>query len=378
MTKRIKHPKLPNGWGSIKYLGANRRNPYAVHPPTKEFTLTGIPKTPKALCYVDDWYKAFTVLTWYHNGEYYPGREQELSNDADELKKQISGVLTKYNQTKREIADNKTFTDVFNDFYKDKYGKEYALEHTTRTASERSTRTAYKKCAALYQQSFRLLTTNDLQEVVDDCKLKHSSLELIVSLFHQMYHYAVANDLCDKDYSKYVKIKIADDDEHGEPFTDADLRKLWEHSSDSTVSMILIMCYSGFRISEYIGLNIDLMNDLFIGGIKTDAGRNRIVPIHSVIKPLVMKRLNLMDMDLITAPQKFRNEMYKKLDELGIDRHTPHDCRHTFSYLCNKYHVNEIDKKLMMGHSFQDVTNKVYLHRNPEDLKIEIEKIKCD
>lgn len=68
--------------------------------------------------------------------------------------------------------------------------------------------------------------------------------------------------------------------------------------------------------------------------------------------------------------------MYDKLEELGIERHTPHDCRHTFNYLCDKYHVNDIDKKLMLGHAFQDVTNKVYLHRNPEDLRSEIEKIK--
>ena len=75
MAKRKKYPKLPNGYGSIKRLsGKNRTNPYGVYPPTKEFDLNGIPVAQKAICYVDDWYKGFTVLTWYRNGEYYEGR----------------------------------------------------------------------------------------------------------------------------------------------------------------------------------------------------------------------------------------------------------------------------------------------------------------
>lgn len=86
MARRKKYPKLPNGYGSIKYLGKGRRNPYAVHPPTTEFTLDGVPKTPKALCYVDNWMKGFAVLTAYHAGNYTPELLQELAelpSDSD-------------------------------------------------------------------------------------------------------------------------------------------------------------------------------------------------------------------------------------------------------------------------------------------------------
>ena len=39
-------------------------------------------------------------------------------------------------------------------------------------------------------------------------------------------------------------------------------------------------------------------------------------------------------------------------------------------------HVNENDRKRMLGHSFgNDVTNRVYGHRDLKDLKMEIEKI---
>lgn len=68
--------------------------------------------------------------------------------------------------------------------------------------------------------------------------------------------------------------------------------------------------------------------------------------------------------------------MYETLDALGIEKHTPHDCRHTFSMLCEKYGVNENDRKRMLGHSFgSDITNGIYGHRNLEELRNEIEKI---
>lgn len=375
MAKRKKYPKLPNGYGSIKRLsGKNRTNPYGVYPPTREFNPDGTPVPQRAICYVDDWYKGFTVLTWYKNGEYYEGREKELSSDSEELKKQIIGILSKYNQSQREVADQKTFTDIYEDYYLWKFKKPF--DHTEkRAAMETSMRAAYKNCKALHDQSFKSLTTNDLQAVVDDCPRKHASLELIVTLFHQMYAYAGANDLVDKDYSRYVKINKQDDDEHGEPFTEEELKILWKNQNDPICSMLLIMCYSGFRISAYINIKTDLDENCFQGGVKTKAGKDRIVPIHSAILPLVEHKIKTTGGYLTGSIQAFRKEMYDKLDELGIEKHTPHDCRHTFSMLCDKYGVNENDKKTMLGHAFQDVTNKVYRHRELEELRKQIEKI---
>ncbi len=41
MGRKKKHPNLPNGYGSIRKLSGNRRNPYAVHPPVTEFAPDG-------------------------------------------------------------------------------------------------------------------------------------------------------------------------------------------------------------------------------------------------------------------------------------------------------------------------------------------------
>ena len=190
-----------------------------------------------------------------------------------------------------------------------------------------------------------------------------------------MYAYAGANNLVDKDYSKFVKINQEDDDEHGIPFTDSDLQTLWKNQENDTVAMILIMCYSGFRISAYLDIKTNLKDNFFQGGVKTAAGKDRIVPIHSAILHLVERCLNTHGRYLPEGVKKFRESMYETLDLLGIEKHTPHDCRHTFSMLCDKYGVNENDKKTMLGHAFQDVTNKVYRHRDLEELRKQIEKI---
>ena len=375
MARRKKYPKLPNGYGSIKRLsGKNRTNPFGVYPPVKEFDENGKPVQQKAICYVDDWYKGFTVITWYKNGEYYEGREKELSSDSEELKKQIIGIISKYNQSQREVAGQKTFSDIYQEYYLWKFQKPYNHKEK-KSAMEQGMRAAYKNCKSLHNESFHSLTTNDLQEVIDNCPLKHASLELIITLYHQMYAYAGANNLVDKDYSKFVKINQEDDDEHGIPFTDSDLQTLWKNQENDTVAMILIMCYSGFRISAYLDIKTNLKDNFFQGGVKTAAGKDRIVPIHSAILHLVERCLNTHGRYLPEGVKKFRESMYETLDLLGIEKHTPHDCRHTFSMLCDKYGVNENDKKTMLGHAFQDVTNKVYRHRDLEELRKQIEKI---
>ena len=58
------------------------------------------------------------------------------------------------------------------------------------------------------------------------------------------------------------------------------------------VDMILYNCYSGWRPTEIISLkvaNVDWENKYIRGGIKTNAGKNRIVPIHHSVEQIVKK-----------------------------------------------------------------------------------------
>ncbi len=375
--RKRKHPRLPSGYGTIKYLGKRRRNPYGVYPPTQDYNLNGSPISQPAICYVDDWYKGFAILTAYKAGTYEPGMETDLEIGEENISQFTQRILADYNrirQTDEELT-GKTFAEVYEEYYEYKYVRDKSREYSKQAMA--STRAAYKNCAVLHDRIFRDLRHPDLQAVVDNCPLKHASLELIVSLLHQMYQYADVMEIVDKDYSANVKINKAEDDEHGEPFTEADLATLWAHKDDPTVELLLIMCYSGFRIIEYRAMEVNLEQKYFRGGVKTRTGKGRVVPIHSSILPLVAARMERYDCLLPSTPDTFRGKMYEVLEQLSIQRHTPHDCRHTFSALCEKYRVHDNDRKRMLGHSFgNDVTNAVYGHRSLEDLREEIEKIK--
>lgn len=373
MPKRKKYPRLPNGYGSISYLGKGRRNPYAVRPPVKAFDQDGKPIREKPIAYVDDWMKGFAILTAYHAGTYTPEMLTEYRQTPEIDDKQLLNAILKDYSTfagKHLKTQNTTFADVFRGFYEYKYNGAKAYSD----ASKRSTRAAFQNCAAIHDRAFADLRHDDLQKVVDDCQLKHSSRELIVSLMHQLYAYADIYGIVSKDYSAHVRINIPDDDIHGEPFTAEDIKKLSADTDNPTACMLLIMIYSGFRVGEYKTLEINLAEGSLTGGSKTKAGKNRMVPIHPRIEPLI-KRRQAFDSALISSPQAFRKEMYSYLKKAGISPHTPHDTRHTFSMLCERYGVNDVDRKRMLGHSIHDITNGVYGHRTLQDLKAEILKL---
>ena len=122
----------------------------------------------------------------------------------------------------------------------------------------------------------------------------------IKSLFNLMLDYALEYELVDRNYSRTfnlseetIKEIVTVKNEHI-PFTDEEMDLLWKHADDKMlVDVLLIQCYSGWRPQE-LGLlelkNVDLENWTFRGGIKTDAGTDRVVPIHSKIRHLVERK----------------------------------------------------------------------------------------
>lgn len=383
MAKRKKYPKLPNSFGSIRYLGKGRRNCYAVHPPAT-IDVTGKAVRPPAICYVDDYLKGFAVLTAYKAGTYKPGMEKELeiapTTDTDAL---IGRILADYNtikgtEEKHPETHKLTFSEVYEQFYAWKFPDGTKASYS----SMESYKTAYLNCKTLHNRTFEDLKAPDLQSVIDKCTLKKQSKAIILTLFKQMYKFAIYSEIVTENKALYVSVKTKDDVEHGTPFSDTELQTLWQNTDDPEVQLILIMCYSGWRIGEVLKLTTNLEERYFQGGIKTAAGKGRIVPIHPSIYEFAKNKVLTQNGKLcIYSQTQHRNALfYPTLERLGIvgsPKHTPHDCRHTFSTLCEKYGVRENDRKRMLGHSFgNDVTNAVYGHRTLKELREEIEKIK--
>ena len=381
--KRKTYPKLPNGFGSIRYLGKNRRNCYAVHPPAT-IDAAGKAVRPPAICYVDDWLKGFAVLTAYKAGTYKPGMENDLpvspTTDTDTL---VTRILADYGtikgvEDKHPEIKKLTFAEVYERFMAWKFAE--GTNYSKATKSNYSA--AYSYCTTLYNKPFEDLKATNLQEFIDNQKgLKKGSLKAILVLFNQMYKYAIYAEIVSENKSKFVKINKEDDTEHGTAFSEQELKILWKNSADADVQLILIMCYSGWRIGELENLEVNLDKRYFQGGSKTKAGKDRIVPIHPCICNFVKSRIDtdgtLLNMNKVTYRMFRFYPILEKLGIVGSPKHTPHDCRHTFSALCEKYGVRENDRKRMLGHSFgSDVTNAVYGHRTLEELRSEIKKIK--
>lgn len=78
------------------------------------------------------------------------------------------------------------------------------MQKVKRTSLEYTLRAGFKNSAAPYNRIFAKLVTDDLQEVMDAYPLRHASIEHI-KIYTTMYKYAMANNLCTKDYSSYVK-----------------------------------------------------------------------------------------------------------------------------------------------------------------------------
>lgn len=329
-----------------------------MYPPSTETDEQGNYIRPQALCYVPEYLVGIRVLTLYHEGRYKPG-------DVVEGMSAISATMQK-------VKDAKTFATVYDEFYRSKYEDKHSRKYSEQ--AKQSTSAAFKNSADLHNMPFSEINHDDLQKVIDNLPLKHASKELLVSLYRQMYKYAIIHRYVERDESFGLQIKTPDDDEHGVPFSLDELKILWANREKPIIRMVLIMIYSGFRISECINLEVNLEEKYFRGGVKTEAGKDRIVPIHSGIYPLIQAHIATKNEWWVNSSDTFRNRFIKALKALGMN-HTPHDTRHTFSMLCEMFNVAERDQKRMLGHKFTDVTNKVYGHRLLEDLRNEIEKI---
>ena len=127
--------------------------------------------------------------------------------------------------------------------------------------------------------------------------------------------------------------------------------------------------------------NVDLEQMTLKGGIKTKAGKDRIVPIHPRIQKFVKQRMTETGKYLFSYNgKKLSTSQYyifwnRVMDELKI-HHTPHECRHTFRSRLDSAGANKVCIDLMMGHKSKEVGERVYTHKTIEELKNALNLVK--
>jgi integrase len=226
----------------------------------------------------------------------------------------------------------------------------------------------------------------------------------IKTLFNQVMAYAAESRLIERNYAKDFSLdkKVTEEEvakrKKKRSYTEDEIQKLWDNiETVPFADMVIYACYSGWRPGELVEIklsDINLEDGIITGGSKTEAGKGRIVPIHSKVMPIVKKYYN--EAVSIGSEYLFNDNSDKRgmnglsyfqynarfsrvNDRLGIgDNMSPHDCRHTFITRAQAKGVemNLMILKLIVGHAITDITESVYTHRTVDDLKEEMEKLK--
>jgi len=257
-------------------------------------------------------------------------------------------------------------------------------EKKTTESSMKTYRTAWNHLSQLSSHKFIDLRTGNFQMVIDSMikeGLGKSSLKRVLVLSGLLYRYAMQNDIVDKNYSqfvvlpKFIKTKV-------ETFTDLEI-KLIEKNAGTVpfVDDVLLLIYTGLRIQEFIDLtpfNVHLEDGYIIAGGKTEAGTDRIIPIHPKIKALLKSRIESRKSHIITSkkgkPLKGTNYYrdkcyYPALESIGVTKRKPHVCRHTFATLLSDHGADINSIKEILGHKRYSTTADIYTHKKIDELK---------
>lgn len=251
---------------------------------------------------------------------------------------------------------------------------------------------AYKYFEPVWNIPFDKIDIDDLQSCLDDCEKGKRTRQNMKALCGLLYKYAIPRHAASINMAQYLIVGAGEEIERcGIPLEE--LRKI-----EAVIGVVpyadyvVAQCYTGFRPSELLALDAkdyDRVKKEFRGGAKTEAGKNRIVPVAKKIQPIVDRLVA----GKIAGPffckangepmriEDYRDAFYSVLDGAGVEnpyvgegdmrrhKYTPHSCRHTFATMLKNSAGSDKDKMAIIGHSspemlrhYQDVETES-LHR---------------
>lgn len=247
---------------------------------------------------------------------------------------------------------------------------------------------AYTHCQQLYDRKYRTLRTSDFQRVIIELEEKgmaKSSCEKVMHLFGQLSAWAMREDVIHKDYSKFVNT-VAKQKTEGIVLKKETIKAI-QKSTNKAADIVLILLATGCRPNELFNALTDNCHETyFIGGSKTDSGRNRVIAVapigqRSYKKILTAARAKGAEklIDGYSGNKSYTNfakREFKDLVEEAGEAFTPYDCRHTFATQAKRSGVDPQKLRRMLGHASLQTTDKYYTHMDTEDIVSEISLVK--
>ena len=235
--------------------------------------------------------------------------------------------------------------------------------------------------SGLKNAKIRELKPGNIKLYIETCDVSDHLKHKMKNIISMMYDYAIEYDMVDRNPAKQFKLSLKPlEHKHHLSFTEDEISILWANKDLPGLDMMLIQCYMGWRPQELVNINIeDICGNAIKGGLKTRAGRNRVVPIHPCIEGLIRARIGFKrEGRLFQTPSysSYYDLFMANIKKLGLnEEHSPHDCRKTFVTLCKKYKVDEYAIKRMVGHAIDDLTEETYTDRDVNWLREELLKI---
>lgn len=357
--------RMPNGYGSVVKLSGKRRKPWAVKTSYLEAQPDGtVIRKRRYLAYFTKQEAALTYLADINSGNVVP---EHMKYAEAPTFKEMYVMWKKYrNGLKNKITDStwKNYDIAFNLFL------------------------------ALHDRKIISIKSQELQECLNLNNTKsRATIGSMRTILKGMWNYAIANEYTESNLPATLVFEWTDAEAPVHTrWTDSEIALLWESLDNiNNVDILLIYIYTGMRPTELLEIkseDVHLKERYMIGGIKTEAGRNRIIPIHECIVPLVESRLARNREYLIT--NKYGNHYTRGtyvngnfstvMEKLNL-HHAPHDGRYTFASLADEAGMDRICKKIIMGHAVSnkngtawkiggtgDVTDNIYTEKTIEQL----------
>lgn len=323
--------KNPNGYGSVYKLSGNRRRPFIARK-TIGFNEKGHPIY-------------FTV-------GYYAKRSEAMR------------ALAEFNGRNADMSEGDiTLSGLFEKWKREKWESLSAI-------NQAKIRSAYRWIRHLEDKKYRLLKVQDMQKCIDACPNKTMSKRDILLIFRRLNEVADRNGIIAKRMSQFLEVEVIPPKEKS-VFTDEQIRKIIE-CSDPFAETVLMYLFTGLRKTELLTMktkDVHPAERYMRGGIKTKAGKNRIIPIHKIIASIVDKRMKTAGALFLGMSDKEFNSEWKRFMKLLEMNHTPHETRHTFRSLLDSAGGNQKCINLIMGHSSgEGIGEKVYTHKTIKEL----------